>query len=395
MIAMVNFNKILISLKDASRSVRNPMAAYSIINLAIVYLVFAKLNTIAVAISEGLYFIFVALFCTISMLTILVGSLYKFPLSGNKRLVFDLLGLLFAAALIIPANEVIKIALLCAVGPVSLGLYIPRILTLIIDGTSFENRGAVAGLFTFLVFVLVILVSPLTTGVFELGLLIAALKTLTIFLKYDEGYPIYEGEYSPTPINVKAYFISIWLIFIFVDYFSVAVFAYLVPRSELILLNSATIIVGLFSMVIGGVIFDYFGRKKLLLFSYAYLGLVYAFISLSGGALIRISFVEGIAWGLLTPLFIIILWGDICKPKERPVYVGVSIILLFVNNLFELMGTLMYIGILEFFPLVSTLLFLATFIILFLPETLPDRVLQKRELEEYLQKAKEIRENYE
>jgi hypothetical protein len=391
---MVNFNKMLASLKDASKAVRNSIVVYSIINLAIAYLVFAKLNTIATTISENLYFLFVALFCSITILTILAGAFYKLPLSGIKRLVFDLAGLVFSLSLIAPLNDVIKVAVLCTAGPVSLGLYIPRILTLVIDGTKFENRGSVAGLFTFLVFMLVILVSPLVTGVFELALMVFALKILTIFLKDEKILRVYEEEYNPMPINIRAYFLFIWLIFVFVDYFSVVAFAYLVPRTELILLNSATILTGLFSMVIGGVIFDYFGRKKMLLFSYAYLGLIYAFISLSGGGLIRISFVEGIAWGVLTPLFILILWGDICKPKERPIYVGISVILSFSSTLFELFGTSTYIGILEFFPLVSTLLFLATFIILFLPETLPDRVLQKREMEEYLQKAKEIREHY-
>lgn len=394
MITMVNFNKFLGSLKGASESLRKPLAVYSIINLAIIYLVFAKLNTIAVAITQNFQFLFMGLFCIFNIFAILAGSFYKFPLSGRKRTAFDLLGLIFAVILIIPMDELLKVGLLCAVGPLSLGLYVSRILTQIISITNFENRGGIAGLFTFLVYALVILVSPISTGVFELGILVFALKMFTLLLKDEKSLQSHEGEYNPTPTRTKVYFIFIWIIFIFVDYFSVIFFAYLVPRSELILLNSVTIIMGLFSMIVGGIIFDYFGRKRPLLFSYAYLGLVYAFISLSGGELIRISFVEGIAWGLLTPLFIIILWGDVCNPKERPIYVGVSIILLFANNLFGLIEPSIYISAPEFFPLVSTLLFLATFVILFLPETLPEKILQKRDLERYLQKVKEIKEKY-
>jgi len=46
------------------------------------------------------------------------------------------------------------------------------------------------------------------------------------------------------------------------------------------------------------------------------------------------------------------------------------------------------------FPLTSIFLFIAVIITLYLPETLPDKVVQARDLQDYIERAKRIKEKY-
>ena len=46
------------------------------------------------------------------------------------------------------------------------------------------------------------------------------------------------------------------------------------------------------------------------------------------------------------------------------------------------------------FPITSFFLFIAAGIILTLPETLPEKIIQKKELEDYIKMAKRVKEKY-
>lgn len=136
------------------------------------------------------------------------------------------------------------------------------------------------------------------------------------------------------------------------------------------------------------------GRKKLLLFCYAYLGLEYAMISLSGGELIRSTFLDGIAWGILTVYFLMVLTGDIIFPKMRAFFVSIMLTLSIIGQyLLQIFYIEIGVQIDQIFPLTVLFLFIAAVIVLILPETLPDRVMRKKELQDYIQKAKKIKEN--
>ena len=91
-----------------------------------------------------------------------------------------------------------------------------------------------------------------------------------------------------------------------------------------------------------------------------------------------------------------VLGGDIFSPSERPFYfAAVSVLALFGSymrqTLFMIRSDLQII---QIFPLASIFLFIAVVIMLALPETIPDKVKQKKELQDYLQRAKKVKEKY-
>lgn len=144
---------------------------------------------------------------------------------------------------------------------------------------------------------------------------------------------------------------------------------------------------------------DIYGRRRLMMFSFAYLGANYAIISFSRGYLFWFTVLDGLAWGILTILFLLVLWGDLCKPSKRTKWIAASLsfsILIYPSIIVmpHVISLFTEPIVSDIFPLTSFLLFIAVVIILYLPETLPEKIIQKKELEDYIHMAKKVKEKY-
>jgi hypothetical protein len=112
-----------------------------------------------------------------------------------------------------------------------------------------------------------------------------------------------------------------------------------------------------------------------------------------------ISALDGIAWGMLTVLFLLMLWGDICKPSKRTIWMAASLSIAILTypgvivapHILSLLGSISQS---DLFPITSFFLFIAVVIILYLPETLPEKIIQKKELEDYIHMAKKVKAKY-
>jgi hypothetical protein len=108
----------------------------------------------------------------------------------------------------------------------------------------------------------------------------------------------------------------------------------------------------------------------------------------------RYTYLDGIAWGILTVYFLMVLAGDIIFPKMRAVFVSIILSLSIIGQyLLQIFWVEIGVQIDQIFPLTVFFLFIAAVIVLILPETLPDRVMRKKELQGYIQKAKKIKED--
>ena len=134
--------------------------------------------------------------------------------------------------------------------------------------------------------------------------------------------------------------------------------------------------------------------------SYAYLGANYAVISFSTENLYWFTILDGIAWGILTVMFMLVLWGDLCKPSKRTVWLAASLslsILMYPALVIAPHVVTLFAGSMDMndlFPITSFFLFIAVVIILYLPETLPEKIIQKKELEDYIHMAKKVKQKY-
>jgi MFS family permease len=157
-------------------------------------------------------------------------------------------------------------------------------------------------------------------------------------------------------------------------------------------------ITGVFTLV-GGVSCDRIGRKIMVLYGFVSIGVAYAVLSIAPGNVLMWYFymiIEAVAWGIFYPIFILTLWGDLSQPYVREKYYAIGNIPFFIVGIFELfIGP--YASLIHpeaAFSLAAFFLFLAVIPLLYAPETLPEKRIKERELKEYLEKAKKLKEKH-
>jgi len=190
--------------------------------------------------------------------------------------------------------------------------------------------------------------------------------------------------------------------FCFVDSFEGVYFEYFF-EPELVELNSLIEpVFGAVFALVGGLFADRVGRKRLVIYGFVSLGIAYAIMGLAPfwvGAWYIYSVVDGIAWGIFYVMFILVLWGEIATGygKERYYAIGGTAFFLsefvvgfFTPQIKAIPGENAFAS----FSLAAFFLFLAVLPLMYASETLPEKEIQKREMEKYLEKAKRIREKY-
>jgi MFS family permease len=154
-----------------------------------------------------------------------------------------------------------------------------------------------------------------------------------------------------------------------------------------------------FFALIGGIIADIVGRKRVIMTGFVVLGIEYAVLSL----FYEIPFswylytaFDGIAWGMFAAVFYMTLWGDLAGTYMKEKYYllgGLSYILSgFLPILVKPYVEIIPLGMA--FSLASFFLFLAVLPLMYAPETLPEKRIKERELKQYIEKAKKAREKH-
>jgi len=146
------------------------------------------------------------------------------------------------------------------------------------------------------------------------------------------------------------------------------------------------------SAILCGIYADKKGRKHLALAGFAFLGLGYASIGLFGGnafAAWFFIFVDGVAWGALSMLFLVTIWGDIAQNNNSEKYYFLGVLPYLFSNLAGIwVGSIISnIDIKLVFSFASIFLFIAILPLMYAPETLPDKILKHLDLNSYINKA--------
>jgi MFS family permease len=150
-----------------------------------------------------------------------------------------------------------------------------------------------------------------------------------------------------------------------------------------------------FIAIIGGFIADIAGRKRVVIAGFVMLGIEYAALSAFSGSsqivLYLFPILDGITWGLLVSVFFTVIWGDLGEHFGKEKYYA-------LGGLPYLLGNFLYILVEPFaseispitaFTVASFFLFLAVIPLMYAPETLPDKVFKDRDLQSYVEKAKQ------
>lgn len=293
----------------------------------------------------------------------------------------------------------------------SVGMGLPSCLAYFADNTTFENRGQLAGLILFLSF----LCTPLLLAVLEKGLT-ATVILLMIWRGWGaiplrllkNGSMIADTkEKVQIPLILQSnpfrlYFIS-WILFNLVDNLEKTYFSVFFTSQFFRVMTVMESLTATASVLIIGLLFDMIGRKRLVIYGFIILGMGYATISLAPSfqSLFYLYFlIEGVAWGIFTIAFILVIWGDLSNPYMfREKYYAISSVPFFFSQFLAVFVMPYMQGIsresaFAAFSLASFFLFLAVVPLMYAPETLPERVIRRRELRRYVEKAKRLREEY-
>lgn len=291
---------------------------------------------------------------------------------------------------------------------VSFGLGMPSCLAYFADGTIFENRGLMSGivfLATFLSTPIMIvmlskvnlvmgaLISTIWRG---LGLAVLLLAKPSEILALEERKHISFASIAANR-SFLLYLIP-WLMFSVIDGFEKIVFENFLGSDVLDSLRVIGSIMGTISAFAGGFMSDLVGRKRVVISGFVSLGLAYAAIGIAPTSAVSwyfYSVIDGIAWGVFTVSFFLVLWGDLSSDSASEKYYAIGSIPFFLAELMGfLFAPLASIPANAAFSVASLFLFMAVLPLMYAPETMPERKIEFRRLRKYVEKAKKIREKY-
>ena len=290
----------------------------------------------------------------------------------------------------------------------SFGLGMPSCMGYYADSTTTENRGRLGGIMYFAIglgifsFGIFILHSLLYESVFlaiwrAFGLVVFFLFKRRSRLSREKKIPSYKSVACSKPFLL---YLFPWTMFCLVNYLTVPVTNSLFP-SDIARISTLieSVIIGLFALI-GGLLSDLVGRKRVVISGFVFLGVGYAVIGILPEILISWYFyavADGVAWGIFGAIFLMILWGDLANNMKPEKYYAIGSIPYLLSVFLQLIIADYIINIIlvyTVFSLASFFLFLAVIPLMYAPETLPEKKIKERELKKYVEKAKKVRKKY-
>lgn len=334
----------------------------------------------------------------------------------SRFLSFWMLGGIFLSLLpmFLPLSSIDELISVSAVFGIYFGLGMPSAMGYFSASTNPGNRATLGGI-TFLVigasfFILGIVVNQSPNMVLA-GSVLAALRLASLLL-FSSLSAKGESSQNLKPITYRSvasnrtfmlYFIP-WIMFNVVNYLTVPAVDNIAQvvfpeNTESITQISAVfeyLLIAVFA-ILAGFLADRKGRKRLAILGFAILGLGFGSLSffqnIYGWCFYTI--VDGIAWGILDVILLFTLWGDIGEGYRSDKlyvlgalpYVSSFFLRFLVDSSVSDLGA-------QIFTFASFFLFLAVLPLFYAPETLPEKIIKKNELEFYVAKAQEIAEKY-
>jgi MFS family permease len=295
----------------------------------------------------------------------------------------------------------------------SFGLGLPSCLAYFADCTVVENRGRI-GSITFLIVSISIPLLTILFTAFDLAtfsVIFALLRGmgLIVFFLTPKKQPSSQITKSASFVSILRdrtfllYFVA-WFMFPLVDNFERVLVDRFLNDWMPSLLNTMGVVEPLvagLSILIAGLLCDWIGRKKIVLSGFVAIGIAYAIIGFIPDSVYSWYFyfiADGIAWGIFSLIFILILWGDLAQSVSSEKYYLLGSIPYFLSSVIPLPLTQSFIGQIEIytaFSVASFFLFVAVMPLVFAPETLPEKKMELRRLRSFAEDAKKAKEKYE
>jgi hypothetical protein len=306
------------------------------------------------------------------------------------------------------SNGLLANALLAFFLGVSIGVGFPSCLSYFADSTFVENRGLIGGIIWsavgFAVLFFAFLINML--GQWE------AIVLLTVWRLFGgAGFLFLNTKHEKLPAQKSPSYLELirkreillylfpWVMFSIINFAEAPLLEKVFGAESFAFVQLAEFaFIGIFAIV-GGVIADIAGRKRVVITGFVMLGIEYAAMSAFSNSPVTwylFLVLDGITWGLFASVFFMALWGDLGENYEKEKYYvlgGLPYLLAgFLPILIEPYASV--ISPTTAFSFASFFLFLAVLPLMYAPETLPEKKIRERELKGYIDKAKKTREKY-
>jgi len=354
------------------------------------------------------------LFESIYYLAVVASSLVGTVVSRSmKRLSFLYLWMIFGViASLLPALSTSMTPLYAFISLLSLGATLgvgmPSCLAYFTNSTIVENRGRLSGL----IFLTANLGAiPVAIAFTSVGLTMSSwtatlwrLLGLVIFFLLKPSKKIVETRKNVSFASVfddrpfVLYFIP-WLMFSLIDRIEFPILGSFFGTEFYRSIYVAKPIIGAVFALIGGVLSDRVGRKRMVIYGFLALGLAYAAIGIAPTVIFSWYFyhiVDSIAAGILWVTCVLILWGDLSPSGASEKYYAIGNLPLFLAGAIPpfLTSYITLIPASAAFSLASFFLFTAVLPLMYAPETLPEKKMEIRRLKGYIEQAKKFTEKY-
>jgi len=289
----------------------------------------------------------------------------------------------------------------------SIGIGLPSCLSHFADSTSVENRGFVGGIiwsavgFTVLIFAF--LINMLGQWEAIIALTIWRLFGGIGFLVLNRKHKKLDAQKSPSYLKLIRkkeilLYLFPWVMFSLINFAEVPLLEGVFGADFVFVQIVEYAIAGIVA-VIGGVIADIAGRKRVVIAGFVMLGIEYAAMSAfsnSSAVLYLFLALDGTTWGLLFSVFFMTIWGDLGENYEKEKYYTLGGLPFLLAGFLPILIRL-YAGAISptaAFSFASFFLFLAVIPLMYARETLPEKKIRERELKSYIEKAKKTKEKY-
>jgi MFS family permease len=295
----------------------------------------------------------------------------------------------------------------------SLGLGFPSCLAYFADNIDVGHRGFLGGITFFLSFLGMFAIGFLTTTldflasvlVFTIWRGIGLVAFLLLKPKNEQKAEVADVSYG-TILHERAfilYFIP-WIMFCLINFLEIPFFDSQLQQSFLgtdlrYIISIGEFGIGGLSALIGGLLSDKIGRKRMIIAAFIMVGMGYAVLTLAPESPIALYFyvlLDGISWGIFALMFYLIIWGDLAANRSKEKYYLIGTLPFLISSFISFLVT-PYTGAILLptaFSLASFFLFLAVLPLIYAPETLPEKTMKERELKSYIEKAKKAKEKY-
>jgi hypothetical protein len=322
-------------------------------------------------------------------------------------LIWLFIGFLFSLTPLLLNSIAIGLYFISIIYGISFGLGTPIIMEYFSEATTIENRGHFGGISSFSFGIIVFLLSIISMGNLTLKILISAAWRGICFLALFLVKPVEKtlNKKAPSYISILReraflFYIVPWTMFCLVNYIAIPILFSFFGEDFVRLSSVVEVFVIAVFAVIAGFLCDILGRKHLSIAGFVMLGLGYAILGIYPGVILSwylFTIIDGIAWGILNVIYLIVLWGDIAYDRPSGKFYalgGLPYLLAYFVQVIAGYYVAEVVSVYTIFSLASFFLFLAVIPLMYAPETLPERTRRERELKSYVEKAKKIREKF-